>query len=98
MFEWVVPPLTFFGSAQESDRVRDSSGVGFPVKRVTVANPQFCPFWCKCRRWVLRKTKILVSRKPRRLHTFTDSRAEPIFQRMGSRLLERGGARALERG
>jgi hypothetical protein len=48
-----------------------------PPSVISTANTQFCPFWCKCRRWGLRKTKIRVSRKPRRMHTFTDCCAEP---------------------
>ena len=48
-----------------------------PRSVISTANPQFCPFWCKCRRWRLRKTKMCVSRNPCRTNTFTDCRAEP---------------------
>ena len=52
-----------------------------PPNVISTANSEFCPFRCECCRWRLHKTKMCVSRNPRRTNTFTDCRAEPIFDR-----------------
>src|SRR6202140_4787182 len=52
-----------------------------PPSVISTPNSEFCPFRCECCRWRLHKTKMCVSRNPRRTNTFTDCRAEPIFYR-----------------
>jgi hypothetical protein len=55
----------------------DSNG---DLNVISTANSEFCPFWCDCCRWRNHKTKMYVSRNPRRTNTFTDCRAEPKKQ------------------
>src|ERR1700682_4059863 len=45
-----------------------------PPSVISTANSEFCPFWCECCRWRLHKTKMCVSRNPRRTNILTDCR------------------------
>jgi hypothetical protein len=73
-----------FGAGFQSrwDGQQSSAKIPLSVRPsvISTANSEFRPFCCACCRWRNHKTKMCVSRTPRRINTITDCRASLVFE------------------